>query len=180
MTNKSIKLNSGNIINIRKSIDEKKKKYWKIIKTTNLLSNKEVKNGFRTHDIKALYNEITQLAEKLVYIKGMLFYLNMGITSFDKEAFKKTNNYSIFMACEMKEIIAQLKMIPTLNEKTKATKGLKGIGKSEVLTSAKIAALIKDLQLKANKYDADMEKFNNETEIDITNTTDDFESLMAA
>ena len=80
----------------------------------------------------------------------------------------------------MKEIIAQLKMIPTLNEKTKATKGLKGIGKSEVLTSAKIAALIKDLQLKANKYDADMEKFNNETEIDITNTTEDFESLMAA
>ena len=32
----------------------------------------------------------------------------------------------------------------------------------------------------AEKFDADMEKFNNETEIDITNTADDFESLMAA
>ena len=147
MTNKSIKLNSGNIINMRKSIDEKKKKYWKYIKSENCLSIKEIKAGFRTHDLKALYNEITQMSEKLVYIKGMLFYLNMGITTFDKEAFKKTNNYSIFM----KEAIAQLKMIPTLNEKTKASKGLKAIGKDEVFTSAKIAALIKDLQLKANK-----------------------------
>ena len=178
--NKSIKLNSGNIINIRKSIDDKKKKYWKIIKTTNLLSKKEIKNGFRTHDIKALYNEIMQLSEKLVYVKGMLFYLNMGITSFDKEEFKKTNNYSIFMACEMKEAIAQLKMVPTLNEKTKATKGLKALNKDEVLTSAKIAALIKDLQLKANKFDAAMEKFNNETEIDISKNADDFSNLLTA
>lgn len=175
---KSIKLNSGNIISIRKSIDEKKKKYWKLIKTENCLSKKEVKNGFRTHDLKALYNEITQLAEKLVYIKGMLFYLNMGITTFDKEAFKSTNNYSIFMACEMKEAIAQLKMVPTLNEKTKAQKGLKAIGKDEVFTSAKIAALIKDLQLKANKFDAAMEKFNNETEIDITSISEEYASFL--
>ena len=179
MTNKSIKLNSGNIINMRKSIDEKKKKYWKIIKTTNCLSYKEIKNGYRPYDLKNLYNEITQMSEKLVYIKGMLFYLNMGITTFDKEAFKKTNNYNIFMACEMKEAIAQLKMIPTINEKTKASKGLKAIGKDEVFTSAKIAALIKDLQLKANKFDAAMEKFNNETEIDITSVSDEYSTLMA-
>lgn len=177
---KSIKLNSGKIINIRKDIDAKKKKYWKIIRATNLLSNKEIKNGFRTHDLKELYNEITQLAEKLVLVKGMLFYLNMGITTFDKEAFKKTNNYSIFMACEMKEIIAQLKMVPTLDPKTKSQKGLKSIGKSEVFTSAKIVALIKDLQLKANKYDADMDKFNNETEIDITSISDDFKAELTA
>lgn len=123
---KTIKLNSGNIINIRKNIDMTKKKYWNIIRTTNCISKKEVKMGFRTHDIKALYNSIMQLSDKLVYIKGMLFYLNMGITTFDKEAFKKTNNYAIFMACELKEAIAQLKMVPTLDPKTKAQKGLKG------------------------------------------------------
>ena len=116
-------------------------------------------------------NEITQMAEKLVYIKGMLMYLNMGITDFDSAAFKKTNNYSIFMACEMKEAICQLKMIPTLDQKTKAQKGLKNIGKEEVFTSAKIAALIKDLNLKANKYDSDMEKFNNNTEIALDDAT---------
>lgn len=177
---KSIKLNSGNIIKLRKEIDEKKKKYWKIIRTTNLLSKKEINNGFRTHDLKTLYNEITQMAEKLVLIKGMLFYLNMGITTFDKEAFKKTNNYSIFEACEMKEIIAQLKMVPTLDPKTKSQKGLKAIGKEEVFTSAKIAALIKDLQLKANKFDTAMDKFNSETEIDITTISEEFKDSLAA
>lgn len=177
---KSIKLNSGKIISIRKDIDATKKKYWKIIRATNVLSKKEIANGFRTHDLKTLYNEITQMAEKLVFIKGMLFYLNMGITTFDKEAFKKTNNYSIFQACEMKEMIAQLKMVPTIDPKTKSQKGLKGLGKDEVFTSAKIAALIKDLQLKANKYDAAMEKFNNETEIDISSIADSFKIELAA
>ena len=180
MTNKSIKLNSGNIINIRKNIDETKKKYWNIIKTTNLLTNKEVKNGFRTHDIKELYNKIMQLSEKLVYVKGMLFYLNMGITTFNKEDFKKTNNYNIFMATEMKEAITKLSCIPTLNEKTKAQKGLKAIGKSEVLSSAKIASLIKGLQVKANKFDAEMEKFNKGTEIDITSLGETFKNDLIA
>lgn len=86
---KSIKLNSGKIINMRKDIDAKKKKYWSYIKSENLMSKKEIKAGLRTHDLKALYNEITQMAEKLVYIKGMLFYLNMGTTTFDKEALRR-------------------------------------------------------------------------------------------
>lgn len=177
---KSIKLNSGKIINMRKDIDAKKKKYWSYIKSENLMSKKEIKAGLRTHDLKALYNEITQMAEKLVYIKGMLFYLNMGTTTFDKEAFKKTNNYSIFMACEMKEAIAQLKMIPTLDQKTKAQKGLKAMNKEEVFTSAKIATLVKDLQLKANKFDTNMENFNNSTEITINDTmVDMFKSDLA-
>lgn len=170
---KSIKLNSGKIISIRKSIDETKKKYWSYIKKENLMSNKDIKNGFRTHDLKNLYNEITQMADRLVTIKGMLFYLNMGETTFDEEKFKTTNNYDIFMACEYKEIIAQLKMIPTLNQKTKAQKGLKALGKSEVFTSAKIASMIKELELKANKHDTNMENFNNNTEITIADNTAD-------
>ena len=179
--NKSIKLDSSNIINIRKNIDITKKKYWKIIRGENVMSNKEIKAGLGSgKDLKALYNEIMQLSEKLVYIKGMLAYLNMGITKFDKEAFKKTNNYSIFMAFEMKEAIAQLKMVPTLDPKLKAQKGLKNIGKKESFTSAKIAALIKDLQLKANKYDANMEKFNTDTSIDITSVSEDFEKMLVA
>lgn len=164
---KSIKLNSGKIISMRDNINAKKKKYWSYIKAENLMSKKEIKAGLRTHDLKSLYNEITQMAEKLVYIKGMLFYLNMGNTSFDSEAFKKTNNYSIFMACELKEIIAQLKMIPTLDQKTKAQKGLKAINKDEVFTSAKIASLVKTLQLQANKFDTNLENFNNNTEISV-------------
>lgn len=171
---KSIKLNSGKIISMRDDINAKKKKYWSYIKAENLMSKKEIKNGYRTHDLKALYNEITQIAEKLVYIKGMLSYLNMGITTFDIDAFKKTNNYSIFMACELKEQIAQLKMIPTLDPKTKAQKGLKTINKDEVFTSAKIATLIKDLQLKANKFDTNLENFNNNNEISLAGDFADY------
>ncbi len=165
---KSIKLNSSKSISMRDEINAKKKKYWSYIKAENLMSKKAIKNNYRIHDLKNLYNEITQMAEKLVYIKGMLMYLNIGTTMFDKEAFKKTNNYDIFMACELKEIIAQLKMIPVLDQKTKAQKGLKNIGKEEVFTSAKIASLIKDLQLKANKHDSNMENFNNNTDITLS------------
>jgi hypothetical protein len=72
-------------------------------------------------------------------------------------------------------------MIPTLDQKTKAQKGLKNIGKDEVFTSAKIAALIKDLNLKANKYDSDMEKFNNNTDIALDEkTTPMFTTDLAA
>jgi hypothetical protein len=41
--------------------------------------------------------------------------------------------------------------------------------------------LIKDLQLKANKFDADMENFNNNTEISVDETTSDmFKTDIAA
>ena len=42
---KSIKLNASKIIAIRKDIDAKKKKYWSYIKSENLMSKKEIKNG---------------------------------------------------------------------------------------------------------------------------------------
>ena len=178
---KSIKFNSKNIINLRKDIDKKKKDAWMQIRTTNLLSTKEVKNGFRKYDLKALYNDIMQMSEKLVLIKGILFYLNMGETTFDKEKFKKTNNYNIFMATEMKEAIAQLKMVPTLDPATKSKKGgAAKMGKDEVFTSAKIASLIKDLQLKAVNFDAAMEEFNTNTSIDITSVEDTFKFDLAA
>ena len=179
--NKSIKLNSGNIINIRKNIDNQKKNYWKIIRAENVMSNKAIKAGMGSgKDLKALYNEIMQMSEKLVYIKGMLFYLNMGITTFNKEEFKKTNNYSIFMACEMKEAIAQLKMVPTLDPATKSKKGgASKMGKDEVFTSAKIASLIKELQLKAVNFDAAMEEFNTNTSIEITSVADEFKAELA-
>ena len=178
---KSIKFKAKNIINIREEICNKKKDYWKNIRNTNLLSTKEVKNGYREYDLKSLYNEIMQMSEKLVYIKGMLAALNMGQTTFNKDAFKKTNNYSIFMYTEYMEAIAQLKMIPTLDAATKAKKGgAAKMGKSEIFTSAKIASLIKDLNLKANKFKNNLEAFNTKTEIDIADCTDMFKADIAA
>ena len=66
---KSIKLNSGNIINIRKSLCDKITKYWRTIRNENVMSNKAIKAKIGSgYDLKALYNEITQMAEKRIYI----------------------------------------------------------------------------------------------------------------
>jgi hypothetical protein len=175
---KSIKLNSAIIINIRKNLDTEINKAWRTIRAENVMAKKAIAAGLGSgKDLKALYNEITQMQEKRIKIKAALCYLNMGL-DFDYESFKKTNNYNIFAASEAKEAIAQLKMIPTLDPATKAKKGLKGIAKQETFTSAKIASLLKDLQLTANKHDAAMEKFNNNTTIDLGEFSSDFENYV--
>lgn len=178
---KSIKLNPTTILNIKKNLDIEITKNSHIIRDENVMSNKAIKAGQGSgKDLKALYNHNQQLRQKRIMLKGMIQYLNMGIFTFDYEAFKNTNYYAIFAACEAKEAIAQLKMIPTLNPDTKAKKGLKNIGKKESFTSAKIAQLIHDLQLEANKYDAALEKFNTTSEIEIKNEADDFKGYIAA
>lgn len=180
MNKKSIKLNSATIINIRKNLDLEINKNWRIIRSENIIAKNAAKAGLGSgKDLKALYNSICQMADKRIKIKAALCYLNMGL-DFDYEQFKKTNNYNIFAAGEAKEAIAQLKMIPTLDPATKSKKGLKGMSKTETFTSAKIASLIKDLQLKANKHDAEMEKFNNKTTIDLGELSSDFEADVAA
>lgn len=182
MDKKSIKLNSANIITIRKNIDTTINKYWRIIRAENLMSKKAVaaKQGSGL-DLKSLYNQIMQLSEKRIIIKGILVALNTGTKTFSYEDFKTTNNYSIFAACEAKEAIAQLKMIKTLDPATKAKKGLKSMPKREVFSSAKIAQLIHEQQLLANKFDSNLEKFNNNTSVEITGiTADKFEADLAA
>ena len=181
MNKKSIKLNSANIISIRKNLDVTINKYWKIIRAENLMSKKAVaaKQGSGL-DLKSLYNQIMQMTEKRIMIKGILVALNNGITTFSYEDFKNTNNYSIFAACEAKEAIAQLKMVKTLDPSTKAKKGLKAMPKREVFSSAKIAQLIHEHQLLANKFNSNLEKFNNDTSVEITGIiADTFEKDLA-
>lgn len=181
MNKKSIKLNSANIISIRKNLDVTINKYWKIIRAENLMSKKAVaaKQGSGL-DLKSLYNQIMQMTEKRIMIKGILVALNNGITTFSYENFKKTNNYSIFAACEAKEAIAQLKMVKTLDPSTKAKKGLKAMPKREIFSSAKIAQLIHKHQLIANKFNSNLEKFNNDTSVEITGViADTFEKDLA-
>ena len=181
MNKKSIKLNSANIISIRKNLDVTINKYWKIIRAENLMSKKAVaaKQGSGL-DLKSLYNQIMQMTEKRIMIKGILVALNNGIATFSYEDFKKTNNYRIFAACEAKEAIAQLKMVKTLDPSTKAKKGLKAMPKREVFSSAKIAQLIHEHQLLANKFNSNLEKFNNDTSVEITGIiADTFEKDLA-
>lgn len=177
--NKSIKLNASKIISIKKKIDADITNSAHIIREENVMSKKAIaaKQG-SGKDIKALYNYIQQLRQKRIMLKGMLQYLNMGTTTFNYEDFKKTNYYAIFAACEAKEDIALLKMIKTIDPKTKAQKGKKALASIEAFSKEKISQLIHNQQLEANKYDAILEKFNTETSIDITSNSNDFESYL--
>lgn len=177
-----IKLNAANILSIKKKIDNEITNSAHIIRDENVMSKKAKAAGQGSgKDLKALYNYIQQLRAKRVMLKGMIQYLNMGTTTFNYEDFKKTNYFAIFSACEAKEDIALLKMIKTLNPQLKAQKGKKNIGSTETFSKEKIAQLIHDQQLEANKYDAMLEKFNTDTSIEIDdNNVDYFKEYIAA
>lgn len=179
---KSIKLNAANTLSIKKKIDNDITKFSHIIRDENVMSKKAKAAGQGSGlDLKSLYNTIQQLRAKRIMLKGMIQYLNMGMTTFSYEDFKKTNYYAIFSACEAKEDITLLKMIKTLNPQLKAQKGKKNIGSVETFSKEKIAQLIHDQQLEANKFDAMLEKFNTDATIEISNdTSDDFKEYITA
>lgn len=179
---KSIKLNAANILSMKKKIDKTITDYSHIIRDENVMSKKAKAAGQGSgYDLKALYNTIQQLRNKRIMLKGMIQYLNMGTTTFNHDDFKKTNYYAIFSACEAKEDIALLKMIKTLNPQLKAQKGKKNIGSTETFSKEKIAQLIHDQQLEANKFDAMLSKFNTDAIIEIDDTiSDNFKEELAA
>ena len=179
---KSIKLNAANILSMKKKIDKTITDCSHIIRDENVMSKKAKAAGQGSgYDLKALYNTIQQLRNKRIMLKGMIQYLNMGTTTFNHDDFKKTNYYAIFSACEAKEDIALLKMIKTLNPQLKAQKGKKNIGSTETFSKEKIAQLIHDQQLEANKFDAMLSKFNTDAIIEIDDTiSDNFKEELAA
>jgi len=117
---KSMKLNSKDIIALRDKICKTKTKYWRIIKSENIMTKKAkaagVGSGF---DLKALHNEILQMTNTLIKIKLMLNAINNGMTKFNYNDAKKTHYYTIYLACEKKEQMAQWEEIlkkHTINE----------------------------------------------------------------
>lgn len=179
---KSIKLNAANILSMKKKIDKTITDYSHIIRDENVMSKKAKAAGQGSgYDLKALYNTIQQLRNKRIMLKGMIQYLNMGTTTFNYDNFKKTNYYAIFSACEAKEDITLLKMIKTLDPQFKAQKGKKNIGSIETFSKEKIAQLIHDQQLEANKYDAMLSKFNTDAMIELDDSiSEDFKTDIAA
>lgn len=166
---KSKILNSKDIITIRDNASKNITNYWHIIRSENVLPKKQIEAGqYSGYDLKELYNRILQLTDARVMAKGMLNSINMGIKTFNKEDFKKTHYYTIYMACEKKEQLAQLKMIlnKCINPATKAAAGIKGTGKREIFSYAKISSLINKTQLEINKYQAKIDEFNKTASIE--------------
>lgn len=177
-------MNSKDIIIARKKLDETITKYWHIIKTENVMSNKAVKMGVGSGlDLKELYNQITQMAETRIKLKLMLNAINNGTFTFNYEEEKKKHYYTIFAAGEEKEKLAHWKDIikKTIDPKEKARKGMKGIGKREIFSSAKITSFINSLQLNINKLDTKIEEYNNKTSIEFDSESEkNVTTLMAA
>lgn len=176
MNKKSINLTSKDIIIARDNICKTKTRYWRIIKSENVISTKAIKAGMGSgFDLNALYNKITQMADNLIKIKLMINAINSGITIFNYDDAKKTHYYNIYKASELKEQFVHWDEIlkkATINPAAKAKAGAKGTGKKETFTSAKITSIKKKLQLEINKLDAIIAKYNEDTILSITDDDD--------
>lgn len=186
MNKKSIKTSSKSLIALRDSICKDKTRYWRIIKSENVMSIKAKKAGIGSgFDLAALHNKILQMSDTLIKVKLMLNDINRGVTKFDYEEAKKSHYYNIFKASELKEQLAHWEEImkkATLNPVAKAKAGSAGksLGKTETFTSDKINAIKKKLQLEINKIDGEIAKFNESASIEITDDNDDIIEMMAA
>lgn len=164
MNKKTIKLNAKDIIAKRDQLSKDITKNWKTIKTENIMPIKAIKAGLAKYDLNELYNQITQMAQQRIKCKLLLNAINNGKTTFsDEDIHYKT----IYEANEIKEQICHLKMIKTINPATKAKAGVKGTGKKETFTSAKLASMIKKLEIQAIALDKKIADFNNTTTIEV-------------
>lgn len=173
------KLNAKNIINTRMSLDSEIKRLWSIIKNENTLRNNEVK-ACRLHNLDTIHNQILQKIERRIIIKGILNNLNNGNLKFSADEFKKTHYYTIFRLQETQEQITKLNEIrrKAVKPQLKAQKGKKALGMNEMFSYEKLTSMITHLEKNANMYKTQIEKYNAETEIEITdNSIDD---LLAA
>lgn len=183
MNKKSIKFTSKDIINLRDEICATKTRYWRIIKSENIMAKKAKAAGMGSgFDLNMLHNKILQMSDQLIKIKLMLQAINNGITTFNYEDAKKTHYYNIFKACELKEQLSHWEEIlkkSTISPAVKAKAGVKGTGKKETFTSAKITSIKKTLQLEINKVDAAIAKFNEETTLTVDDDTDISKLIVA-
>ena len=173
------KLNAKDIIITRKRLDGEISQYWSYIKAENTLRKNAVAK-FRFHNIPELHNQILQKIEQRIKIKGMLNQLNNGILKFDNDTFKKSHYYTIFRLQEAQEQIVKLNEIrkKCVAPQLKAQKGKKGTGFHEIFSYEKITSLISRLEQDVNTYKSIIEKYNNETEIEITD--DSLNDILAA
>lgn len=169
------KLNAKNIINTRHTLDSEIARLWTIFKAENTLRKNAVKH-YRLHNLAEVHNQILQKIEYRILIKGILNNLNNGNLKFNAEDFKKTHYYTIFRLQETQEQIVKLNEIrkKAMKPQMKAQKGKANLPFNEVFSYEKLTSLINHLETDVNTYKSKIEKYNDDTEIEITdNSIDD-------
>ena len=164
-------VNSNDIISIRKRIDADINKYWRIIRSENIMSaNKCKANTGSGYDLKALLNTIHQLSNKRIKLKMMLQAINLNMFNKDKHIDlsllnKNTNFETIFLASELKEELSQLNCIHTLKPLAEGKTVKHPL--TETFDTKTIGRMKHALTLKINKVNKQMEDYNNKTFVDL-------------
>lgn len=157
-----MKSKAKDILKKRDELSNTITKYWNIIHVENVVN----KNYKRHYDLKALYNDISNMCEERSLTKLKALCINLGLFKFSD---LPTDNIQldIFKLAEYKEIKIRLNKIRTISPKLKA-KGKKNLNKTEVLTSDWIKARIKELDIKIIDIEKKIEEFNEAKELDET------------
>lgn len=135
-------------------------KYWDIISKQNVMP-RALK---RTHDLKALYNEILLMGARRAMAKWKLTAINMGYKSF--KDVPTDHQHVIYKLGELQEVKVKLERLQTINPVLKAKKGKKGLNKTEELTFNWVKARIKEIDLQIITLKDKISKFNEDTEFD--------------
>lgn len=155
-------MKSTEIINNRKSLDKNIKNYWNIIYSENVVE----KNYKRNYDMKAILNNIFDLANKRIENKLDSICVNMGFTS--RTQMPASCLYPIiYTLSEKTEIYVKLGGIKTLDPKLKSKLGKKKMFHTEELTRDYINNLRNKIQLEINGLKKKLEEFNDNAELDV-------------
>lgn len=156
-----MKSKANKLIETRDKLSSDISKYWNIINIENVVN----KNYKRNYDLKELYKQILEMAEKRAETKLKALCLNMGIKNY-KDISKDCIQLDIFKLSEYNEIKVRLGKIRTINPKLKIAKGKKNLNKTEILTSNWIKARTDEIDLLILNIKKKLTEFNETAELE--------------
>lgn len=153
---------ANEIIEERNKLSIEISRYWGTIRIENVVN----RNYTRNYDLKALYENIKNLANQRIEAKLEMLCINMGLKSYS-DLPEVCNQRDVFRLSELNEIFVQLGQIKTINPKLKAQKGKNNLNKTEALTSNWIAARKNEIELEITNLKNKLTEFNEKAELEV-------------
>lgn len=153
---------ANEIIEERNKLSIEISRYWGTIRIENVVN----RNYTRNYDLKALYENIKNLANRRIEAKLEMLCINMGLKSYS-DLPEVCNQRDVFRLSELNEIFVQLGQIKTINPKLKAQKGKNNLNKTEALTSNWIAARKNEIELEITNLKNKLTEFNEKAELEV-------------
>lgn len=167
MKSNTLNIKANQLIAKRDNLTTEIARYWKIIKTENVLK----KNLKRNYDLKQLLIHIIALYDDLVLVKLKIQCVNMGMKL--KNLPKDANIINIYKLSAQNEYFVKLGEIikdHTINPILKAKKGKKALAVSEELTRSYLKARQNECSLTLNELRKKIADFNDNTDVEDDST----------